>query len=54
MVVMSVASAQREITMSAARHQSIVRAIQRGDVAAALAVLQEHMASAAEKLTHDD
>jgi DNA-binding GntR family transcriptional regulator len=50
-VVMTAAADQREVTMSAGHHLPIVRAIERGDAAAAQAVLEEHMASAAEKLT---
>jgi DNA-binding GntR family transcriptional regulator len=50
-VVMNAAAGQREVTMSADHHRPIVRAIERGDAAAAQAVLEEHMATAAEKLT---
>jgi DNA-binding GntR family transcriptional regulator len=49
-VVMSAAADQRENTMSAGHHRPIVRAIERGDVNAALEVLNEHMASAAQSL----
>jgi DNA-binding GntR family transcriptional regulator len=53
-VVMSAAVEQREVSMSADRHRPIVRAIERGDAEAALAVLKEHMASASEKLTAEN
>ncbi|MBE8523546.1 GntR family transcriptional regulator [Amycolatopsis sp. H6(2020)] len=53
-VVMSAAAAERTFSMSAGQHRPIVRAIERGDAAAARAVLDEHMVSAAERLTAEN
>lgn len=52
-VVMSAATGNRRIPMSAGRHRPIVDAIGRGDADEAVRVLKEHMAAAVELLTSD-
>lgn len=50
--VMSAGNEQRRLPMSAARHEPIVDAIERGDEAGALEVLHEHMALAGSQLAN--
>ncbi|MFF4806367.1 GntR family transcriptional regulator [Streptomyces sp. NPDC002144] len=52
--VMSASNEQRRLPMSAARHEPIVDAIERGDEAGALDVLRGHMALAGSQLASDD
>lgn len=47
--IMNYESDQKPTMMSGARHRPIVEAIERGDLGAAVAVVQEHMAFAAEQ-----
>lgn len=52
--VMSAGNEQRRLPMSAARHEPIVDAIERGDEAGALDVLRGHMALAGSQLANPD
>ena len=52
--VMSASNEQRRLPMSAARHEPIVDAIERGDEAGALDVLRGHMALASSQLASRD
>ncbi|AYC39825.1 GntR family transcriptional regulator [Streptomyces griseorubiginosus] len=52
--VMSVGDERRRLPMSAARHEPIVDAVERGDEAGALEVLRSHMALAAAQLAGPD